>query len=84
VVAWRDQLSFLDERRDLIRQSHEFISQRRIGLASRRNFQKLYDDPLQALAHLRRQPISIRHCIHVVCASSNVLAYISVNSASDK
>jgi hypothetical protein len=84
VVAWRDQLSLLNERRDLVRQSHELISQRRISLAPRRNFQKLYDDPLQALAHLPCQPISIRHCTHVVCASSNVPVYISGNPMSDQ
>jgi len=84
VVAWRDQLSLLNERRDLICQSHELISQRRISLAPRRNFQKLYDDPLQALAHLPCQPISIRHCTHVVCASSNVPVYISGNPMSDQ
>jgi len=44
--------SFLQHRGNISGQSHQFFSYRRIKLGSGGNSNKLYHDPLQALAHL--------------------------------
>jgi hypothetical protein len=65
LVCWT--IALLEQRGNLSRQSHQFVSQRRINLASGGNSHELDHDTLQALTRLHRQAVSVASHDWCVC-----------------